>query len=259
MRAHLLLFIAAVAACHRGGDGPIVPPARTQIAIGAGGFLGTPDRCLGAHEFEPAYAAVDPTFARRHPTNVPLRLGAFAIDRDLVTHGEYRRCVRAGRCPAGDRHQPVEQERHGMAVANHEAAERYCAWRGMRLPAFLEWQRAARGRDGQPYATGWSRPDPFPCPRNPVFEPWPWLVPQCMFESPDGMRYVLHYEGEWTSDRGCAEPGFDGGDLMVRLDDARLDASLYITDSDDVAMFRCVRPSTAGGVKVGTDDHAEAR
>ncbi len=66
---------------------------------------------------------------------------AFAIDARPVSGDEYGECVAAGKCPA---YGPISDGEEGTRGPSRtvEAAERYCAWRGERLPTEGEWERA---------------------------------------------------------------------------------------------------------------------
>lgn len=66
---------------------------------------------------------------------------AFAIDASPVSSEEYKRCVAAKQCPAHGAPIDGEEGTHGPGLTV-EAGERYCAWRGERLPTEGEWERA---------------------------------------------------------------------------------------------------------------------
>ncbi len=55
---------------------------------------------------------------------------------------------------------PRARNRHPVVLVTHDQAGLYCAWRGARLPSGLEWERAARGRQGRIYPWG-DAYDPF--------------------------------------------------------------------------------------------------
>lgn len=75
-------------------------------------------------------------------------LDAYAIDRDEVSVGDYRRCVAAGGCTldaliAGD--ERYIRGEWPMVNATWDEAQSYCRWRGGQLPTEAQWERAARG------------------------------------------------------------------------------------------------------------------
>jgi len=169
-----------------------------------------------------------------------VELDAFAINRDRVQYDDVRRCEEAGACP-GRRH--VDEGRHEgeLALVTLDLARSYCAWRGMRLPTFLEWQRAARGKYGEAYPPRWPEnshvcPSSFTSTREPFPE-------SCSFTSAEGLRYVMHSFNEWTSDDGCmnAFPPIGNQPIVVKLSESRLDVSMK-TSPNDMATFRCVLP-----------------
>jgi formylglycine-generating enzyme required for sulfatase activity len=101
-------------------------------------------------------------------------VGPFRIDKTEVTVAAFRRCVEAGECSAqgltmpfgGDpmKEQPEwapycnwgksGREDHPINCVDWSQAQAYCAWAGKRLPTEKEWEKAARGTDGQKYSWG---------------------------------------------------------------------------------------------------------
>jgi formylglycine-generating enzyme required for sulfatase activity len=91
----------------------------------------------------------------------------FCMDRTEVTVAAYRACPRPT-CSA-----PVTsrlcnwnvpgRENHPVNCVGAEQADRYCAWRGGRLPTEQEWQFAAQGPDGRSYPWGEALPSDQLC------------------------------------------------------------------------------------------------
>jgi formylglycine-generating enzyme required for sulfatase activity len=82
----------------------------------------------------------------------------FYMDRCPVTNAEYQRFVeetghehpahwRRGTWPEGRHNHPVVQ-------VTWQSAAAYAAWAGKRLPTEIEWEKAARGRDGRLWPWG---------------------------------------------------------------------------------------------------------
>src|SRR5439155_18385940 len=84
-------------------------------------------------------------------------VSAYWIDRDEVSVTDYRACINAGECDldatvAGD--DRYIQDGGAMVNVTWDDAQRYCRWRGGRLPTEAEWERAARGDGNGPWPWG---------------------------------------------------------------------------------------------------------
>jgi formylglycine-generating enzyme required for sulfatase activity len=116
---------------------PVAPVAETMIPIPATTFtMGSPPG-LGRDDERPAHA---------------VSLSPFEIDRTEVTVGQYWQCVEAGACSAApsDASQTEPHYLNDPVFDNHPVinvpwaeANRYCSWRGKRLPTEAEWEMAA--------------------------------------------------------------------------------------------------------------------
>lgn len=90
-------------------------------------------------------------------------LDSFWIDKYEVTNRQYTLCVEAGGCkrPYVDylekRLHYYDNEEYAnfpVVYVNWFMAGQYCTWAGRRLPTEAEWEKAARGTDGQKYPWG---------------------------------------------------------------------------------------------------------
>jgi len=87
---------------------------------------------------------------------------AYWFDIYEVTNAQYRECEGAGVCPPPgdvprgfeDYHTNAKYDKYPVTYVDWTMAKTYCEWRGQRLPTEAEWERAARGDDGQLYTWG---------------------------------------------------------------------------------------------------------
>lgn len=154
-------------------------------------------------------------------------------------------------------------ERHPVNEVTWRGAREYCAWRGARLPTEVEWEAAARGREGRTYPWG---EDP-PSAARAVFgrrsnetEP---VGGRPAGATPEGVHDLAGNVAEWTStlyrpypyraDDGREDPDAPGervtrgGDHVFDSTPERLRASFRAGFSRAPAMghrhigFRCAR------------------
>lgn len=84
-------------------------------------------------------------------------LDGFYIDAYQVTNARYRECIEAGACttPAhASSYGNPQYDDHPVTFVTWYDAQTYCQWAGKRLPTEAEWEKAARGTDGQTYPWG---------------------------------------------------------------------------------------------------------
>lgn len=194
MRAWLAIaMVAACGGSPRRPSGPDPAKAplsaaadRHMIEIPAGRFItgSTPEERQGAYDDYLHTAghdgARDQAWFDRETDRHAEKLPAFAIDLMPVTQAAYAELVSTGAVPAPaiseaawkaqgfqqdyatavarfvwrDGRPPQGREDHPVVLVTYDEAERYCAWRGRRLPTAAEFEKAARGEEGLAYPWG---------------------------------------------------------------------------------------------------------
>lgn len=95
-------------------------------------------------------------------------LDSFWIDQTEVTNKMYALCVEAGECkePANNKsythpnyYSNVEFDNYPVIYVNWSKAKLYCEWANRRLPTEAEWEKAARGANGNMYPWGNNNPN----------------------------------------------------------------------------------------------------
>lgn len=82
-------------------------------------------------------------------------LQTFYIDRFEVTYAAYKACEAAGRCPrSGPRYTDFDHPNMPIQGVRWFDAVAYCEAHGKVLPTEAQWEKAARGPDGQLYPWG---------------------------------------------------------------------------------------------------------
>lgn len=82
-------------------------------------------------------------------------VSTFFMDTDEVTFSSYQKCVRAKGCrPARPNYRGYSAPNQPMLGVNWYHAYEYCKWLGKRLPTEAEWEKAARGPNGELYPWG---------------------------------------------------------------------------------------------------------
>ncbi|MFN7921977.1 MAG: bifunctional serine/threonine-protein kinase/formylglycine-generating enzyme family protein [Bryobacteraceae bacterium] len=136
-----------------------------------------------------------------------LTLPAFYIDKTEVSAGDFRRfCEQTGRAvPSG-----MPESQMPAINVTWDDASAFAAWAGKRLPAALEWEKAARGASGQALPWGAApRGDAANIPVDAASAAKAAAAPVDGFASgagPYGAVQMLGNVWEWTSTAAPAPP-----------------------------------------------------
>lgn len=145
---------------------PRTPDRRAMVFVPGGEFFSGCGKGMalctaGRTDDEKEEERKDKEVVRLDSTHVD----AFWIDMREVTIAAYRQCVEVGQCsgevetphpaPPGDESAAKyctwnknDPQLPINCVSWHQA-ETYCRWAGKRLPSEMEWEKAARGKDGR--------------------------------------------------------------------------------------------------------------
>jgi formylglycine-generating enzyme required for sulfatase activity len=119
----------------------------TLIYIPAGEFL------MGSSNKDPDSVDIEKPQHRVY-------LDGYWINKTQVTNAMYAMCVKSGECQyhvrtvINPRFTDPGFVNHPVVYVTWEDAADYCTWQGGRLPTEAEWEKAARGPDGNIYAWG---------------------------------------------------------------------------------------------------------
>lgn len=77
-------------------------------------------------------------------------LTTFYIDRHEVTNAAYKACIKAGKCnEAGPRYRGYDDDAQPITGVSWFDARKFCEAQGKQLPTESQWEKAARGPDGE--------------------------------------------------------------------------------------------------------------
>ncbi|GIX42652.1 MAG: hypothetical protein KatS3mg129_2385 [Leptospiraceae bacterium] len=116
--------------------------------------------CIPAGEFIMGYNGytIEEDTGRKIKDTFPehkVYLDSYWIDKYEVTYKEYQECVKAKYCPpAGPNYKGYSNPMQPMLGVNWYQAKTYCKWKKKRLPTEAEWEKAARGENGEIYPWG---------------------------------------------------------------------------------------------------------
>ncbi|MDH3256459.1 MAG: formylglycine-generating enzyme family protein [Nitrospinota bacterium] len=136
-----LILLLLIAYTLEGCAQPIEPESN-MVLIPAGSFtLG-----LDPSQEIPSFIS-DRTSSKNAQPQQEITLNAFYMDLHEVSYGEFLRFKPQARYAEG-------RLTHPMQGVSWFEADAYCLWLGKRLPTEFEWEKAARGREGNLYVWG---------------------------------------------------------------------------------------------------------
>jgi len=143
---------------------------------------------------------------------MPYPVEDFWIDEFEVSNADYAAFVAdSGHAPAAFVNEDdLNQQDQPVTGVQHADATAYCAWAGKRLPTEIEWEKAARGENGQIYPWG----NQADLSRAHISGDAPVSIYANADDiSPYGVRGMAGNVSEWVSDTRIAKGGrcVDGG------------------------------------------------
>lgn len=212
------------------------------VAIPAGGFQ------MGSSESQIAYAQTqcrehneqNCEFASLNETPAQtVEVGAFEIGRYEVTNRQYQQCAKAGAC-AGASTVGADMDLHPVFNVTWYDAQDYCNWIGGRLPTEAEWEKAARGTDGNIFPWGDNAPTDellnyrFNNGRTTPVGQYPGGA------SPYGLFDMAGNVQEWTNSLYEAYPydANDGREKLVSSNNRTLRGGSWDSDGDYINLVR---------------------
>ncbi len=141
-------------------------------------------------------------------------LDAFWIDQTEITNAMYALCVKAGACQPprsqnsatrlnNDYYGNPQFDHYPVIFVTLEDARAYCRWAGNgtgRLPSEAEWEKAARGPDGQLYLWGNDAPGPSRANYGNTLGDTQAVGQYTSFASPYGALDMAGNVAEWVND-----------------------------------------------------------
>lgn len=153
----LTLFLSGLAASLPGCSQETVPEIKGMVYIPQGDFIiGSDD--IDENSLGKEFGSRDGKFFENEKPVRKINLKGFYIDKFEVTNKDYKPfIVKTEHEPPPnweDGAYPPDHEMHPVNAISWFDAIEYCTWSGKRLPTEEEWEKAARGPDGNRYPWG---------------------------------------------------------------------------------------------------------
>jgi len=154
-----LILLLSLSACSGGADAipltdtPAPTPIPTELPSEIVDAKGVEMVLVTAGEFS---MGNDEGYDNEKPVH-QVYLDGYYIDKYEVTNKLYKMCVEKNVCnpPVNPRnYNDLQYEQYPVIHVKWDMANTYCEWRGARLPAEAEWEKAAKGTDDRAYPWG---------------------------------------------------------------------------------------------------------
>lgn len=162
-------------------------------------------------------------------------LPAFFIDETEVSNADFAEFCRTTGCPA-----PAGPADLPVVNVTVVQARAFAQWKGKRLPTALEWERAARGIDGNRFPWGDAEdPSRANVRDNPALREHALMPVRSFAASP---LYQLAGNA-WEIVEGAGAPEIRGGSFNTPLSEAAISQGKPIAETDSASDvgFRCAR------------------
>ncbi len=150
-------------------------PVEGMSCIPGGSFIRGADDDVHKHcnqsSYNKAYMTKEMKDAKDYRNNFPQQtiwLQTFYMDKTEVTNADYNACVKENKCEKdGPKYVDYDAPKQPITGLSWYNAKKFCEARGKHLPTEAEWEKAARGENGDLYPWG---NDPATCENSVIMD-----------------------------------------------------------------------------------------